>query len=124
MGRPAGGGGTLRADPLRPGGAGHPAAGGRHASVRPRALSHHQSLRGGAGYLCQAGKARLHRQGRPGEGPAHLPPPGGPEDHRPGDRPGGVPGVRRGKADRRGHLGHPLSLAGSGGCHGHGGRGL
>ena len=41
----------------------------------------------------------------PWKGPAHLPPPGGPENHRPGDRPGGVPGVRRGEADRRGHLG-------------------
>ena len=38
-----------------------------------------------------------------------------------GYRPGGVPGVRRGAADRRGHLGHPLPLAGLRRGHGPGG---
>lgn len=35
-------------------GPGYPAAGGRHAPLRPRALSLHQPLRGGAGHLRQA----------------------------------------------------------------------
>ena len=43
-----------RGPPLRPGGPGYPAAGGRHAPLRPRALSLHQPLRGGAGHLRQA----------------------------------------------------------------------